>query len=157
MSEATSFEKPRGVSRVEVRHGFAQAHISRITGDLMAERLSVLQVVADAGISLDFLKLTQSGLQFLVPAETSSDVESALKPLELHFTVRSDRSIVLVHGVNLRDEEGLIASIVRDTIGSGARVDHIGDMHDRVLMVVDSSEADRVAAFFENSLMVAGS
>ena len=156
MTEGTSFEKPRGVSRVEVRHGFAQVHVSGIVGDLMTERLAVLAAVADAGISLDFLKLTQSGLSFLVPQDKSSVVETALQPLELHFTVRDARSIVLVHAVNMRDEEGLIASIVRDTIASGARVDHIGDMHDRMLMVVGADDAERVAAFFENSLVGAG-
>ena len=112
-----------------------------------------MRAVAQAGISIDFLKLTQSGLQFLVPAQTSEAVEAALRPLELHFSVRSERSIVLVHGVNLRDEEGLIASIVRDTIANGARVDHIGDMHDRMLIVVDSSEADSLAVYFQTALV----
>ena len=153
MTEGTSFEKPRGVSRVEVRHGFAQVHVSGITGDLTAERLNVLAAVAEAGISLDFLKLTQSGLSFLVPQERSAEVEKCMPRLELHYTVRGGRSIVLVHAVNMRDEEGLIASIVRDTIASGARVNHIGDMHDRMLMVVDAEDADRVAAHFHTSLV----
>lgn len=156
MSQGTEFEKPRGVSHVEVRHGFAQVHVSSITGSLTAERLNVLKAVSDAGISIDFLKLTQSGLSFLVPEDCSSKVENALKPLELQFTVTPQRSIVLVHAVNMRDEEGLIAAIIRDTISSGARISHVGDMHDRVLLVVDAPEAERLAGQFKTSLMGAG-
>jgi aspartokinase len=156
MNQGTEFEKPRGVSHVEVRHGFAQVHVSQITGALMAERLNVLRAVADAGVSIDFLKMTQSGLSFLVPEDRSGEVETALKPLELHFKVLPSRSIVLVYAVNMRDEEGLIAAIIRDTISSGARVNHVGDMHDRMLLVVDAEEADRLASQFESSLMGAG-
>ena len=156
MEQETSFEKPRGVSRVEVRHGFAQVHVSGIAGDLTSERLSVLQAVADQNVSIDFLKMTQSGLSFLIAEDECDEIDAALKPLELHFSVRPGRSIVLVHAVNMRDEEGLIASIVRDTILSGVKVSHIGDMHDRMLMVVDAEEAGRIAEQFETSLLGAG-
>lgn len=42
----------------------------------------------------------------------------------------------MVHAVNIRDEEGLIAKIIKAAISTSAHVDHIGDMHDRLLMVV---------------------
>src|SRR5687768_2695267 len=127
MSQGTEFEKPRGVSHVEVRHGFAQVHVSRITGSLTAERLNVLRAMADAGISIDFLTLTHSGLSFRLPDTTCPEVHPALKPLELHYTATPGRSIVLVYAVNMRDEEGLIAQIIRDTTSTGARVNHVGD------------------------------
>jgi len=154
-NQHTDFEKPRGVSHVEVRHGYAQVHVSGIAGNLTRERLSILRAVADSEISIDFLKLTQSGLSFLVAEGRSEDIEAALSPLELHFSIRKGRSIVLVHAVNMRDEEGLIARIVRDVILSGATVSHIGDMHNRMLMVVDSAEAERVADQFRESLVEA--
>lgn len=145
-SAETEFEKRRGVSRVEVRHGFAQVHVSRIAGNVMAERLKVLSAVASVGISIDFLKLTPSGMSFLVPEGDAEVIDQALEPLGIHFTVRHDRSIVLVHAVSIRDEEGMIAGIVHTAIANGIRIDHVGDMHDRMLMVVQKSDAERLAS-----------
>jgi hypothetical protein len=63
--------------------------------------------------------------------------------------VRHDRSIVLVHAVSIRDEEGMIAGIVNTAITNGIRIDHVGDMHDRMLMVVQREDADRLASHIE--------
>ena len=149
----TIFEKRRGMSRVEVREGFAQVHVSRIESYVMEERLRILQAVADAGVSMDFLKLTPTGMSFMVPEERAADVESALAGTGAHFTVRHNRSIVLVYAVNIRDEEGMIANILRATITTCATVDHVGDMHDRMLMVVKSEDVPMVVEQFEKSGM----
>ena len=149
----TEFEKRRGVSRLEVRHGFAQVHVSQMTGDLMNARLYVLQAVADGQVSLDFLKLSPSGMSFLVPQEKAADVQKAIEGCNVHFTIRQPRSILLVHAVNIRDEEGMIANIVQTVIATGASVDHLGDMHDRMLMVLNSDDIDRVADRIQATLM----
>lgn len=112
----------------------------------MQERLKVLSAVAAHGISIDFLKLTPSGMSFLVPEQDANVVDRALEPCGLHFSVRHDRSIVLVYAVSIRDEEGLIAGILHTAITNGIRIDHVGDMHDRMLMVVQKEDADRLAA-----------
>lgn len=153
MNQGTEFEKPRGISKVEVRTGFAQVHVSRLKGNIMDERLRVLKAIADVGISIDFLKITPSGLSFLVP-EGAGDVDAALSPLEVHFSVRNGRSIVLVHAVNIRDEEGLIANIVQTAIATGATIDHVSDMHDRILLVMQHADAERVEQHFRGSLLV---
>lgn len=152
-TKETEFEKRRGVSRLEVRHGFAQVHVSQIDGDVMQGRLYVLQTVADAGISLDFLKLSPSGMSFLVPEDKSEAVHNAISACNVHFTIRQSRSIVLVHAVNIRDEEGMIANIVATLIATGASVDHLGDMHDRMLMVLHTEDVERVAESFQAQLM----
>jgi aspartokinase len=149
----TEFEKRRGVSRVEVRHGFAQIHVSRIPSDVMSERLRILEKVATAGISIDFLKLTPSGMSFLVPEQTAELLEQTLQSCGDHFSIRHDRSIVLVYAVSIRDEEGLIAGIVHTAISNGIRIDHIGDMHDRMLMVVGKPEAERLGTLVRHTLM----
>lgn len=149
VSTETEFEKRRGVSRVEVRSGFAQVHVSRVQSEIMPARLRVLAAVADAGVSIDFLKLTPSGLSFLVPEGEADRIDAALEPLGYHFSVRRDRSIVLVYAVSIRDEEGLIAGIVHTAITHGIRMDHVGDMHDRMLMVVKKEDADRLVSHIE--------
>jgi len=149
----TEFEKRRGVSRLEVRHGFAQVHVSQIVGDVMQGRLYVLQAVADGLISLDFLKLSPSGMSFLVPEDKAEAVQAAIEPCNVHFTIRRPRSILLVHAVNIRDEEGMIANIVQTLIATGASVDHLGDMHDRMLMVLHTEDVERVADRIQTTLM----
>ncbi len=148
----TQFERPRGVSNVEVRGGYAMVHVSDLDGDMGQARLHVLQVVASGGISLDFLKLTPNGLSFLVSEERADAVGHALGAGNVPHEIRRPRSIVLVHAVNIRDEEGMIAGIVKTLIETGAQVDHLGDMHDRMLVVVPTEDAERVAARFRETL-----
>ena len=121
----------------------------------MEGRLAVLQCVAEAKVSIDFLKLTPSGLSFLIPEAQSSAVENTLGGCEIHSTVRPGRSIVLVHAVNMRDEEGLIARVVQEVIASGARMDHISDMHDRMLVVVHTEDAEPLRQRLEANLVEA--
>lgn len=153
MSQSTEFEKRRGVNRVEVRNGFAQAHLSNLGLPIATRRLAVLKAVADGGISIDFLKMTPMGLSFLIKDAQVEDLRKILNKLDLEFSLRDGRSIVLVHAVNIRDEEGLIASILKAAISGGTTVHHISDMHDRVLMVVESAEAQRLADTVKASFM----
>lgn len=149
-TQETAFEKRRGLSRVEVRHGYARVHVSQIESSLMEGRLRALDRVGDAGISIDFLKLTPSGMSFIVPEDQAERVEEALRETGLHFSIRRGRSIVLAYAVNIRDEEGMIANILKTTIATGTVVDHVGDMHDRMLMVVRTEDVGRVLHQFED-------
>lgn len=146
----TDFEKPRGVSRVEVRDGFAQAIVDSVVGD--SRRIEILKAIAGAGVSLDFLKLAPDGLSFLVPTEKAEIVDQALKSLGASYAIKSPRSIVMVHAVNMRDEEGLIAQIVSAAIGTGLTLEHLGDMHDRMLIVLESGDALELARRLETDL-----
>jgi len=149
MNQETAFERPRGVSRIETRDGYAQVHISELTQPNV-DRLAALRAVASAGVSIDFVKLTPSGLSFIVAQSQADRVTEALSPSlgqapgSPHFHLRQGRSIVLVHAVNIRDEEGLIAKIVKCAIAGSTEIDHIGDMHDRLLLVVPTADASRL-------------
>ncbi len=144
-----AFEKQRGISQVEVRTGFAQVHVSKLSGDIHSQRLNVLKAVREAAVSVDFLKLTPSGLSFVISENNSSDIEKALGPLNYHCTIRKDRCVVLIHAVNMRDEEGLTAQVVQKAIASGAIVDHISDMHDRMLIVADKKFTSTLQELFQ--------
>jgi aspartokinase len=137
----TAFEKRRGISRIELREGFAQVHVSQLGDNPMERRIAVLDHIAHAGVSIDFLKLTPSGLSCVVPQEFAETVSRVLETLDVSFTVRENRHIVLVHAVNIRDEEGLIADVMAKAIGSGVTIEHITDMHDRMLMVAPAEES----------------
>lgn len=148
----TEFEKRRGVRRIEIRRGFAQLHVSDLGGDVASERLRVLRTVADAGMSIDFLKLTPTGLSFLVPNPTAGSLDHVLTSAPGKVSITKDRAIILVHAVNIRDEEGLIAMIIQEVIAFGAVVDHVGDMHDRLLIVVGEDHASGLAKHLETVL-----
>jgi aspartokinase len=141
-ADETQFEKPRGVTDVKSRDGFAQVHATGLDGNIVDGRLRLLTAVAAADVSIDFLKLTPTGLSFLVAEGQADDVAVALGGTGATFSVQTGRSIVLVHAVNIRDEEGMIAHIVEQAIAIGAPVEHVGDMHDRLLLVVPT-EASR--------------
>ena len=131
-----------------MRQGYAQVEVTGISGSLAAGRLRVLAAIAKAGVGIDFVKLTTSGIAFVVAEEHAARVESALQPLSVGFAIAHKRCVVLVHAVNIRDEEGLIAGIVRRVIASGVRIDHLGDMHDRVLLVIDAADVETAVASF---------
>lgn len=148
----TAFERPRGVGRVETRRGYCQVHVIDLPDPLVPKRLEALDAVAGQEISIDFLKLTPRGLSFVAPADRAADIESALSGCGAHAAVTTGRSIVSVHAVNIRDEEGLLAEIVQEAIALGAQIDHVGDGHDRLLLVVGDDDAARIEAHFKGKI-----
>ncbi len=149
----TEFEKRRGPSSVEIRSGFAQVHVQDLPEPIASSRVDVLREVAKAGVSIDFLKFTQGGLSFVVPESFASKIRSTLDPKSGALSVQPGRSIVYVHAVNMRDEEGLNAQIIARAITAGARIDHLSDMHDRALLVVNADDAESLAATLRRDLM----
>lgn len=140
----TEFEKQRGISRVELRRGYAQVSIDGFVDQVDARRLEALERVQRAAINIDFLKFTPDGLSFLVASTDSGKVIAALG--DISFELSEDRNVVLVHAVNMRDEEGLLARIVASAIATGAPIDHLGDMHDRLLIVTSAQGAAKISS-----------
>ncbi len=141
----TEFEKKRGINTVELRPGLTRALVSELPEPIMASRLKVLEVVRDAGVSIDFLKFAQGAMSFVAADADHKKLEAALKNVDGKAELEGDCCIVSVHAVNMQDEEGLVARIVSEVIASGEAVDHIGDMHDRLLLVTDSKTGERLA------------
>lgn len=141
----TEFEKRRGINDVAVRSGLTRAMLTDLAAPIMDTRLNVLKAVREAGISIDFLKFAQGAMSFVTNDSDHKKLEEALKGLEIKTELERDCCIVSVHAVNMQDEEGLVARIVSEVIASGEAVDHIGDMHDRLLLVTDSKTGERLA------------
>lgn len=140
---ATDFEKARGVNKLETRPGFSGVLVGGLKEPVMEGRLRVLEAVRTKGLSIDFLKFTGDGVSFLISDQHQNDVREALESTECQFEILPDRSIFTVHAVNMRDEEGLVARVVSEVISSGAKIDHLGDMHDRLLIVVSEEDAKK--------------
>ncbi len=145
-----SFERRRGIGQVVLKDGYAQVHISDFAVPVHPMRLKVLEMVKNAEINIQLLKLTPSGLTYLVSEANAQKLNDILAVTAFHFTIKKGRSIVEIHAVNMRDEEGLIAKVVASAIASGAKMEHIGDMHDRLIITASNDDAQRIAGFIES-------
>lgn len=141
----TEFEKRRGVNKVEIRPGLTRAYVTSLKEPVMESRLRVLSAVREAGVSIDFLKFGQSAMSFVSPESSHDSLKRALESCDCESSLEKGRCIVTVHAVNMQDEEGLVARIVSEVIASGVDVDHVGDMHDRLLLVTNSSTGEVLA------------
>ncbi len=146
LATETAFEKARGVNRVEFRTHFASARIGGLLSDVTQERLGILNSVFEADISFDFLKFTADGMSFVVPEALCERLEEVLRGSGAEFEVKRDRAVLIIHAVNMRDEAGLVAKIVSQVIDSGANIEHLGEMHDRLLMLMGKGGAERAKA-----------
>jgi aspartokinase len=138
----TLFERPRGVDKVELQHGYTTIHAGPLPEPVAASRLELLRSVAAQGVSIDFLKIDGASLSFVLPEAARASCEAALA--QFPYRATPGRCVVLVHAPNMRDEEGLIARILSRVIATGARIDHVGDMHDRVLVVVSEEDGNAI-------------
>ena len=152
----TEFEKPRGISKVEIRTGLSRAYITDLPTPVMESRLEVLARMRDAGVSIDFLKFAHDAVSFVASEGDHEALVAALKGLKATIEIESGSCIVSVHAVNMQDEEGLVAQIVSQVIASGEDVDHVGDMHDRLLLVTDIETGKRLAAMLKKEISVGG-
>lgn len=148
--QETAFEKRRGVGKVEVQSGFAQVHVSELAEPIHPRRLRALQILKDEGVGLFFLKLSPTGLSFLIQEGNAIKLEGKFREEFQEFSITPGRSVVFVYAVNMRDEEGLLASILSQAIASGARIEHIGDLHDAVCIAATHEDALRIAAAIES-------
>ncbi|MCB0824898.1 MAG: hypothetical protein KDC26_01800 [Armatimonadetes bacterium] len=147
------FEKARGINHIEIRSGFSGVHVLNLSEPLMASRLGVLDAIKNAKISIDFVKITRDGLSFIIPGAEHDNAKFTLDKLNINAEVRPNEAVLTVHAVNMRDEEGLVARIVSEVIASGAKIDHLGDMHDRLLMVMNFDDAKRAEAALRDGIM----
>ena len=145
----TEFEKKRGIHAVRVRRGLTRAYVCDLPSPVSQARLRILSLVREAGVSIDFLKFAHDAVSFVADEADQAKLEAALKGIEGRVEIEGNCCIVSVHAVNMQDEEGLVAGIVSEVIASGLQVDHIGDMHDRLLLVTDQETGDRLATALE--------
>ncbi len=90
------FEAPRGVTEVEVSHGFAQVQIWLGRPDLVLARIEALRVIAEAGISHKYLQLIPDGLALIIRDAQVAPLLEVLKAAELKFDLNEGRSMILV-------------------------------------------------------------
>jgi aspartokinase len=153
MPADNQFEAPRGVTEVSVSPGFAQVKIHVGRQDVVAARIEALRVLAEAGISHKYLQLTPEGLALIIRDDQVFKTKEALAAAKVNFELNEKRSLVLVSAPGIWEEKGVIASIMEAAIRSGVEVDHVGDMHDRMYMVIAGDVAVEAADRFRAQLL----
>lgn len=148
----TQFERKRGIHSIEVRSGCTQVSIHNLHEPIEESRLAALEAVSELGISIDFLKLSPHEISFVVSDSDAELLKASQEKFRGQLELHEDRSVVLVHAANIREEEGLGAKILACTLQLGNMIDHIGDMHDRLLLVVPSREAENVRSHIQREL-----
>ena len=142
-SVETEFERPRDLIETEIRRGFTLFSVTGVSDPVAFNLIPVLDQLASSRISIDFLKLGAEGMSFVVPDESAVPSAAAMTVAGAVFTQTHGRCVLSVSSANLRDEEGLAASFMSAVIAGGTRLDHVSDMHDRVLFLIAAEDADR--------------
>ncbi|SRR5581483_10201470 len=157
MEAGTAFETERGISSVQVSHGHALVVVTGIEeAALGARRLDAVRLLAEAEISIDFLKLSLDGFSLVVPQDKGTAVRDLLCDAGFDARVLTDRAILTVNAVNIRDEAGMVARIAQTVVQAGAAIESLGDMHSSVLLVVDSESAECAADGLKKLIMNGG-
>jgi aspartokinase len=140
----TSFERRRGVTSVHVRDGVTHFQVVDLPRQsLMPARLEALAVLRDAGVGIDFLKLTPDGFTFAVQDEEAARAAAALSSAGCEAIQSEGRTVISVQCVNVRDEAGVVARIAEAVTATGTRLEQVGDCHDCILLVVEREAAQR--------------
>jgi hypothetical protein len=144
-SNSAFFDLPRGLGEPVLRDAYAQVLVSfAVQEEARAGRLETLRRIQADGLSIDFLKFTPNGLSFVISAVQARRAVASLEGLGADVKLSEGRSILLIPAVNMRDDEGLLAHVLSEAIQTNAEILHIGDMHDRVLIVTDTEGAKEI-------------
>lgn len=126
---------------MDCQKGFSLIVVRGIGGD--RERLSeALEILKQAALSADFLKVGAAQFSFLVREEDQRVAVDALKSNGFDASHHRSKAVVKVSSPNVRDESGLMARICQVVLESGATIYNVGDMHDGIQVVVQSEKAD---------------
>ncbi|MBA3727100.1 MAG: hypothetical protein H0W86_11815, partial [Armatimonadetes bacterium] len=100
-----------------------------------------LQVLKGGGFSIDFLKLGKAQFSFIVEEGAQQQVVDALEEAGFPASYHRSKAVIRVSSPNVRDESGLMARIAQIILEAGATVYNVGDMHDCVMMVVQTERS----------------
>ena len=144
--ERVSFERERGVSIItvspEVAYLFVRAHAET---EPVRVRQQVLDLLAQARLSIFLIKVQRNGLSFAVLADDLARAHQALACAPLQITVKPHLCVVSIYGQNMRELHGVLARVAEILDEAGVAIEQISDAHDRLICLIDSAHAHKVA------------
>lgn len=144
MHSQTAIDTPRGVLGVEVEEGYALVEVRGLQPwEISTKRREALKAIEEAGISIDLFKITVNGFSFVIADAVAGKTYEALNKAGFHPNVLRDQAILVVATPNVRDADGLLARICFEVVNAGAEIQHLGDMHTGVMIVLKRDEAEK--------------
>lgn len=143
--ERVSFERERGVSAIVVSPEVAYLFVgAQSEPDPITVRQQILDMLAQAGLSISLIKLQRNGLSFAVPVEDLARTHQALSSASLQITVKPRLRVISIYGQNMRELHGVLAKIAEILNEAGVAIEQISDAHDRLICLISAERAQEV-------------
>jgi aspartokinase len=141
-----TFERGRGVYRVDALHGIAHVVVGVGEDDGRTGRIQqVLRALADERIPIFLIKLHRDALSFAVEDRHVESARQCLHGAAHECRTLPDLSLLTVVAASMRDLSGVMALIADSLQGAGARLYGVGDSHDTVQCLVETARAEAAA------------
>ncbi|WP_163653139.1 aspartate kinase [Listeria sp. PSOL-1] len=134
---------------VEERLVTGIAHVTNLTQitvqtDEVKSQKQAFELLAEAGISLDFINITTSSIIFTVPDEKKEIAEQLLSDKDYVLTQKNHCAKVSIVGAGITGVPGVTAKIVRALASQGITILQSADSHTTIWVLV--KEEDLIAA-----------
>ncbi|MBC2135653.1 aspartate kinase [Listeria innocua] len=145
----TSLADDSGHFDVKERMVTGVAHVTNLTQifvktDTVKAQQQTFKILADAGISLDFINISTDSVIFTVPEEKRRVVKQLLEEANLQTTVREDCAKVSIVGAGITGVPGVTAKIVGALSEKNIPILQSADSHTTIWVLV--REEDLISA-----------
>jgi len=115
-------------------------------GDHADVRCTVLEALAERGISLDLIAVCQEDLYFIVKQERIGEVREILDGRSVPHTVRLDCAKLSLVGIGMRGTAGVVGRIHRALHRAGVRLLHSTDSNITISCLIAAADVPRAVA-----------
>lgn len=140
-----SFEREPGVTAIRVESPMALVSI-RFPDNTAPNRLRLLQMLAQARVPVNQVKLLPEGLCFVVSENHASACRKLLSQEKGEVSLLENMALISILAGAMRDLSGVIAQICEALLGASIPNRQIGDAYDAVLCLVPAGSAPRAVA-----------
>ncbi|GAB4072607.1 aspartate kinase [Barrientosiimonas marina] len=123
------------------------AHMSSITQisvqtkkDSNAMQSDIFKAMAEAGISVDFINISPTGVVYTVPDTHTEKAVSILKTLGFYPEITEDCAKVSAVGAGMTGEPGVAAKIVQSLTDAGVQILQSADSHTTIWVLIHQQD-----------------
>jgi aspartate kinase len=147
-----SFERERGITEVRIQEGLAHVEVRLPGRDIEAERLTLLQAVAEAGLPVLLIKLHPDSVSFALPDATlAGRAEKLLVNRGYTYALEGDLALISICAGAMRDLSGVMAGLYDTMDKAGIRVAQTGDSHDALFALISGTNAGHSATLLRQT------
>jgi len=140
------FERERGVTEVRVQTGIAHVDVRLPGFDLEAERLVLLQTIAEAGLPVFMIKLHPNAISFAMQDESFTvAIEKLLTERDYTHALERGLALLSIRAGAMRDLSGVMAGLYNVMDSENIRVAQTSDAYDAVFCLVPGVDVERGA------------